>query len=326
MCHKTYSAIAYTLLALVFLYAMLFVHFYFSSILFFISIALFSLATIQQTFYFLKENFKAQCLLIEKKQLFEFTAVILGSLITFIGVDLIGFSNILSSCIVGVIAALWFKPLALPAFTGSFVGMSSVVLFDYKALLIASVISGFVFVIGRNAFQGIGGKLGSTAFIGTLLVGIFGKPNTLSFFEYGIDLWHTDFTFYYVLILILSSAFASFLTHYLSKRYLNDVVLSSSLVGILGLIIVPFFFSDQSLLLETAIYCASFAGMSSEKAFKNSLLFIASGAITGYIFFASSPIFIGLGGKLGTCAFIATLGTKTIVDYSIKYKRRLQNG
>ncbi len=327
MCHRTVSTMAFTLLAFVFLISTLFVHYFFSPFLLFFVILLLAGATLYQTIDYLKKDLITACIPIDPDAVQTVMVVMLSALITFALCDLTGMSNVLASSLIGIIAGVFFKKYDLAAFTGSFVGMSSLALFDYPHLLMASVIAGVLFVSGKSAFPGIGGKLGSTAFVGTLLTSTVIHKTAFSFLEYGIDLWHIDFTMAFVIGLILFCAFASYLTHWLSNRFFKgSVVIGSGAVGLLGALLMPLFFKESAFLLATAIYCASFAGMSKTNALQSGRYFWLAGALSGLIFFTTTPIFIGLGGKLGTSAFLATLGTKTLQEASLLLKRRLQNG
>lgn len=326
MCHRLISTIAFNILAFIFLGSMLIVHYYFSPSLLFILILLLSAATIYQSVGYLKENFKLNRIPIEAEALKTLLTVIVSAFLTFALSDFWGISNVLASSLVGLLAGVFLKKYDLAAFTGSFVGMSSIHLFDYSHLLMASFIGGIVFIFGKSVFPGVGGKLGSTAFLGTLLTSAFIHKNAFSFLEYGIDLWHVDFSFTFVIVLIIISSAASYMTFFITQKFCKgSAVIASSIVGIAGSLLTPLFFKESAFLMSTAIFCASFAGMSKTNVLKSSAYYWVSGALTGFIFFTTTPIFIGLGGKLGTSAFLATLGSKSIQDLSQNIKRRLQN-
>jgi len=58
-------------------------------------------------------------------------------------------------------------------YCGAFVGMSSTFVFDsYLLVLSAGCITGFIYVFANNSINGIGGKHGSIAFSGVLLLDI----------------------------------------------------------------------------------------------------------------------------------------------------------
>ncbi len=62
--------------------------------------------------------------------------------------------------------------------------------------------------------------------------------------------------------------------------------------------------SDYLKKLPAAIYCGAFVGMSSTEISPSITFAIAAGSITGILYMLSKNLFLGLGGKLGTIAFI----------------------
>ena len=89
-------------------------------------------------------------------------------------------------------------------------------------------------------------------------------------------------------------------------------MLGSSVVGILGYIL-SLVFGTYSGLFAGTIFAASFAGMSQIKVLKNPRYFAIAGLMTAIIFLASSTYFLGLGGKMGTSAFIGVLATLILI-------------
>lgn len=236
-------------------------------------------------------------------------AVMVGAILTFY-LAKNGMSAVLASSLVGIVGSLLFKRYEIEIFTGSFVGMSSVIFFTDSGIVFASLIASVAYLMGKNVFVGIGGKLGSSAFIGTLSVALLVGVNV---WNLDIAVINTSLPLWFFIVTILASAFASAMTHLLAQRHFKgSVVLGSSVVGILGYLL--------SLLLGTysgwfagTIFAASFAGMSQIKILKNPLYFAIAGLITAILFLASSTYFLGLGGKMGTSAFIGVLATYVFI-------------
>ncbi len=91
-----------------------------------------------------------------------------------------GFSAVLASCLVGVLGVLIAKLVAMPTlevavFTGSFVGMTSVAVLDYQGVGIAGLLSGALLLLLTDKFVGMGGKLGTMAFVSVCVVLLFIK-------------------------------------------------------------------------------------------------------------------------------------------------------
>ncbi|MBJ7881353.1 hypothetical protein [Gelidibacter salicanalis] len=65
--------------------------------------------------------------------------------------------------------------------------------------------------------------------------------------------------------------------------------------------------SDYLKKLPTAIYCGVFVGMSSPVVAPSVFYVIAAGIIAGVVFLLSKNLFVGIGGKLGTIAFVGVV-------------------
>lgn len=103
-------------------------------------------------------------------------ALIAGSFITFALQVELGLSAVLASSTVGILAYLVYKiskdtnNIHIAAYCGSFIGMTSMIrATDYFTLILASVLGACVYIFARNVFNGVGGKLGSIAFISICL-------------------------------------------------------------------------------------------------------------------------------------------------------------
>lgn len=113
-----------------------------------------------------------------KGKLFEFLALVIGSLLTFYLNNELGWGGVIASATVGLVGGLLpylnsssqqLKSVALAVYCGTFVGMASTSLFDeLHYIFIASAISGLFYIYTRGLFIGFGGKLGSVAFSGVL--------------------------------------------------------------------------------------------------------------------------------------------------------------
>jgi hypothetical protein len=101
----------------------------------------------------------------------------------------------------------------------------------------------------------------------------------------------------------------AYFTYALSLSMNMNVVIASALIGILG----HFFIKKH----EIAIYCGSFAGMTSVFLLSPiQMVFLSFLCATLYIF--STQLFKGLGGKLGTIAFAS--GLLTFLVFNINYE------
>ena len=113
-----------------------------------------------------------------KATIFEFLALVIGSLLTFYLNNYLEWGAVLASATVGLSGGLlpYIKPsseslksAAIAIYCGTFVGMASTSLFDeIHYIFIASAISGLFYIYTRGLLIGYGGKLGSVAFSGVL--------------------------------------------------------------------------------------------------------------------------------------------------------------
>lgn len=65
--------------------------------------------------------------------------------------------------------------------------------------------------------------------------------------------------------------------------------------------------------LSPAVYCGAFVGMSFVPAFTQLWTVALAGFMAGLVYFVSDCVFDGVGGKLGTMAFIGSVGIKMLL-------------
>jgi hypothetical protein len=176
----------------------------------------------------------------EKDDLFSlqsvkvFSAVFLGAVITFLlKVDL-GLGAVVGVGLTALMAALVVPKLAVPAYCGAFVGMTSARLFSaYGDLCLAAAIAGAVYLLTQRSFQGYGGKLGTIAFCGTFVTGFGLKREFLLTPFPALDL---------IAPILLCAVFATAFTFYLSVTLDHGAVLASGGTALIGGLILPCIF------------------------------------------------------------------------------------
>jgi hypothetical protein len=238
----------------------------------------------------------------EKDDLFSvqsvkvFSAVFLGAVIAFLLKIDLGLGAVVGAGLTALMAALVVPGLAVPAYCGAFVGMTSARLFSaYGDLCLAAAIAGVVYLLTQRAFQGYGGKLGTIAFCGTFATGFGLKREFLLTPFPALDL---------VAPILLCALIATAFTYYLSVTLDHGPVLASGGTALIsGLILPNLFHGEVGGTLAVMATCASFAGMSSPKRITNWWAVLAMGLFTGMIYILSMPLAGGAGGKLGTISF-----------------------
>ena len=94
--------------------------------------------------------------------------------------------------------------------------------------------------------------------------------------------------------------------YYLQVKFSLSSVLSSALVGLVGSFIPKSKYYDSAKAIA-AIYCGSFASMTALGHFNSFQLVLVLSLIVGVCFTVCTPYFRGVGGKLGTIAFISSV-------------------
>jgi hypothetical protein len=209
-------------------------------------------------------------------------------------------SPIVAASLVGIIAAIIVQGVAVPVYCGAFVGMTSPELFgSYWYATLAAVLAALLFTVAHPVFHGVGGKLGTTAFVGVLMILV----PTAGSFQSGPIPSHR------VLLPVVGfAALGAISTFTIHTRSAADPVLASGLVGAVGGLLLPVFVDASGELLAAAVYSASFAGMTDPKRIPSEWWIGTTGIGVGLVVVYTTPFVGGSGGKLGTIAFGSCLG------------------
>ena len=198
--------------------------------------------------------------------------------------------------------------VAAPLYCGAFAGMTSeLVLRQPGWVLLAGALAGLLLAMLGDSWRGIGGKLGTTAFLGvvaaSVLAAAFGALGSgahlhnLSALERGL--------------LIGIGLLSPLLTHALSYRLGLGAVLGSALPSLLVALVAP-------LPLAAVWLGASFVGMTAPDRISAHPLrsLLAMGLLFGVLSLAVEPRLSGLGGDLGATAaasVFAVLGAEALI-------------
>ncbi len=107
------------------------------------------------------------------KHVYELLGVAVGGILTCILCRDFKLGAVVGASLVGISAYLVVPKYAVPVYCGAFVGMTSnALLFTRSEVAIASVIAGIIFVLSSYVFGGFGGKLGTIAFISTIITSL----------------------------------------------------------------------------------------------------------------------------------------------------------
>ncbi|WP_302082213.1 hypothetical protein [Salinibaculum rarum] len=227
-------------------------------------------------------------------------AVAVAGPLTFAVSVSLGQGPVVASALVGLFAALTVDEQAAPAYCGSFVGMvSAAVLPTLGPVAAASLVAAVVYVLAKRVFNGFGGKLGTTAFVGCTAVVV---PTS---YTYAPASALSTAPAAAALVAATGGAVAAFL---LSVHYDHGAVVGSATVGLVaGLLAPPLFAPELAGVVATAAFAGSFVGMVSTTRLPSLSLVTLAGLLSGFVYVGVTPAFAGSGGKLGTVAFTACL-------------------
>jgi len=228
-------------------------------------------------------------------------SVVSGSLLAYALSHDLSLGAVVAASLVAILAYLIAPSYSVPAYCGAFVGMTSnLLLFSYVEVGLAGLIAGIVYVLTRHVFNGIGGKLGTIALIGTALTGMsLGRE----FLLLPIADWETN------TLIILTAMLGAPLTFFLNIHQKHGPVMASAFVGLIAGLILPNIFPEIGQTLSVVAICASFAGMTSGERCPAFWTMLITALFTGVVFVYSTPLLGGAGGKLGTIAFGAVLSS-----------------
>ena len=225
----------------------------------------------------------------------------IGSIITYFLNFNLGGGPFIASGLVGLISAKIFPKFSSCIYAASFASMSSLgVLPNISLSGICGLITGLLYIFTQKLFLGVGGKLGAIAFFSVLIVNFFRTPIYFSL---------TSLSLLDGLYLIFACGLGAGLTYYISLRFNQNSVFSSSLVVLVTALIGNIFLKFDHKLVA-AVTCGTYAGMSSPKIITNIKKMCLVGLLSGIILFLTWPFFYGVGGKLGLVAFLAVFLSK----------------
>ncbi|WP_435183817.1 hypothetical protein [Halobellus sp. EA9] len=216
----------------------------------------------------------------------------------------VGLSVIVAAALIGLLADRLVPSYGAAVYCGTFVGMASPVLFaDVTTVTAAGVVAGMVFVAADRAFDGFGGKLGTTAFVGCVaLAAATGASGSAG----GAVPLSTAIGY------VFAGAAAAGMTYVSSVHLGHGPVQASALVGLVGgLVCPPLLPAGEG--LAAVVFCASFAGMAQPARVPDEWTMTVTGALCGLLVAATSTVFVGFGGKLGTIAFAACLIVRALL-------------
>jgi len=226
--------------------------------------------------------------------------VILGVFITYSLNHFLGVSVVLASSFTGLMGYFFIRNHETAIYCGSFAGMVSVSLFGFLEVSVLAIICAFIFILTKPLFKGYGGKLGTIAFMSSLIVHSIFSDEFISI--------TTDFNMF---LLILTTTAGVLVTYYIKHFFKVSAVFASALPSLIFALIFIYLIPDHSDYV-VVFFSASFIGMSNKKRLRNIYFVLLSGIVLGLIYDVFIEFFNGLGGKLGLMALISVIITSGI--------------
>jgi len=211
-----------------------------------------------------------------------------------------------------------WQGVAAPVYCGAFAGMTSQLVLGHPAwVVLAGGLAGLVLSVLSDSWSGIGGKLGTIAFLGglgatglALVSGAIGAGAPLHAFT-GVERW----------LVLIASLLSPLLTHRLSYYWGFGVVLGSALPSMLVALLLALLPPSLELApgpMAAMWLGASFVGMTApERLAPRPLpLLLAMGLLFALLSLSFAPRLAGIGGDLGATAAVsvfAVLGARVLV-------------
>jgi len=237
---------------------------------------------------------------------YESISVASGVILTYLLAHQLDISAVIASSFVGLLGYYLLRKYSVAIYCGSFAGMVSSFLFSYGEVFLIAVFCAFVFIISKPVMKGMGGKLGTTAFIATILVA--------TFFSKDMIIVSNELNFIRLAIVSLAGGI---LTYGLQHYFKQTAVFSSALLSLLFALIMIYLVKDY-VTCTVVFFSASFIGMSSKDRLPKFNAVIIASIIHAFLFHVYYVHYNGLGGKLGLMALtsvVMTLGIKNMIDF-----------
>ena len=248
-----------------------------------------------------------------KRDFFAFLSVFLAAISSYLVNYSFELGAVIASSLIGLIGGLLLPSFAMPIYCGSFAGMvSSLLTTNTLSVIAIGLFAGILFVGGSETFKGFGGKLGATAYFGTLLASIF-------FNTFSSTMTNSEITVQYEVFIVF--IIGSLGTYFINKKYKIGSIVASSLLGLTFGLILPNVFSDGNS-LAIALFCGTFIGMSTTSKLSTSISVIIASIIGTIVYLYTAPYFAGLGGKLGLIAFGSSIATAGIYNLKANITRK----
>jgi hypothetical protein len=235
----------------------------------------------------------------------------------------VGVAPILAAGVSGVVGGVCVRLVkgardyhGAPIYVGAFVGITSRQVFhNVWWIMVAGVLAGVAWSVSRDAWVGVGGKMGTMALVSSVGVSLVA------------GVWHQrgpgapalDARGFVVAAFVVGAAAAS-LTFYLSNRLRWGGVLGSSAPTAsfaLVMTLLPAEWHAHGEALSYLWYGSSFVGMTTPARLTRPVVAIPlAGLLFTWLALRFGPYFSGLGGTAGLTALVAVFATRGVPPFA----------
>lgn len=236
-------------------------------------------------------------------------SIIIGAIVTYSISRHTVLSVIVAASIVGLLGEIIADKYSSLVYCGAFVGMTSPSVFsNYLHIVVVATLASCVWYLSRPMFRDMGGKLGTVAFAGVIVLVLSGGYSVEH--HYFVDLQT-------LLLAVVYSVLGALVTCLLHINGKTSNVIASAVVGLVGGLAPPIIHASGEL-LAASVFAASFAGMSTPERIPSCLRMASVGILTGVGVVYVTVTKDGCGGLLGAIAF----GSSLVVYGAVHILRR----
>lgn len=244
----------------------------------------------------------------KKDHLFDFLAILSGALIVYCLSSDLQLNSVIVVGILAVFSGLLIKRFANEIILGAFIGAGTFLSSGYLGVIVASSIAAGVYFLLKEVFKGLGGKLGTSAFIGGIITYLIFNEVIVKGHSYsGINV------FYVIIISLL----AGVLTYILNNEFKLGPITSYGIVLLLGSVFLLFSYT-KDFNFANIVFGAALVGMTDKSKQRGYFIAIVASLLFG-IFIAIGESFLNIGGRGGLLMLMSVLTASGMLEVKSKF-------
>ncbi|MFU8792400.1 MAG: hypothetical protein ACNA7K_00085 [Acholeplasmataceae bacterium] len=241
---------------------------------------------------------------LRQKDLISLVFVLVGFVLSFGLYFYASMPQIAASALTGVIGYVFLREYEKEVYCGSFAGMISLVVVSPIFIILMVVILPVAFLMSRSIFNGLGGKLGTTAFVASIIsVSLLPSYQVIS----------TEVLEPMSIFIVMGTALGTVLLgHYVKVKFQLSRVIVSALLSLFGFLI--FSLLPSLMIYLPVVFIASFIIMTDISRIKGLSFLVISPLVMSLLYMLTRPIYTCIGGKAGLTALLSVLITLALLN------------